>query len=125
PFTPWTTAADFLQLVHFVYAQDLAGEVDAVQLTLRLLLPPGSLLLERPELAPHLGELDGEALTYRWTHPHPRMDALQVELPALVAAGGDLDAVHLAAARALGVRPAPASPRRRGATAHLSEPWFC
>ncbi len=134
PFTPWTSASDYLELVHFIHAADLTGEVDPVQLSLRLLIPPGSLLLERPELAPHLGALDADAFTWRWTHPDPRMDALQLEVQALVeqAAGDDrpaaetFDAIHALAARALGVTRSPARPpRRRGATAHLSEPWFC
>src|SRR5262249_45419223 len=133
PFTPWTTARDYLELVHFIYEQDLLGEVDPVQLALRLLVPPGSLLVERPELAPHLAGLDAEAGTWPWIHPDPRVDALKLEVQALVeraAADGapaeeTFAAIHERAARLAGA-PAPARrPRRRPATAHLSEPWFC
>ena len=28
-------------------------------------------------MSPHLGTLEQETLTYRWTHPDPRMDQLQ------------------------------------------------
>jgi radical SAM superfamily enzyme YgiQ (UPF0313 family) len=126
PFTPWTTARDYLELVHFVLEHDLTSEVDAVQLTLRLLLPAGSLLLERPELAPHLRGFDAEAATHRWVHPDPRMDALQLELAALAEAGADIAELHGAAARRLGAGPVRALPPRAGrATARLSEPWFC
>jgi hypothetical protein len=125
PFTPWTSAHDYLDLVHFVLAQDLAAEVDAVQLTLRLLVPPRSLLLERPELAPHLGAFDPEAATYLWSHPDPRMDELQREVAAIAEAGGSIADIHLAAARAFGMTPRSHPPARRHATAHLSEPWFC
>jgi radical SAM superfamily enzyme YgiQ (UPF0313 family) len=132
PFTPFTTAADYLELVHFIYAQDLLGEVDPVQLSLRLLIPPGSLLLERPELAPHLGPLDEAAFTYRWRHPDPRLDELQVGVQALVEesagepAHATFDAIHALAARVLGgIAAPPRPPLRRGPTAHLSEPWFC
>ena len=133
PFTPWTTAADYLALVHFVLDHDLTGEVDAVQLSLRLLVPPGSLLLDGPDLAPHLGPLDPEALTYVWHHPDGRLDALQNEIQILVeeaaAAGTDSEEtfarIHELAAARLGMTPAPHRPRRRGGGAHLSEPWFC
>jgi radical SAM superfamily enzyme YgiQ (UPF0313 family) len=133
PFTPWTTASDYLALVHFIYEQDLVGEVDPVQLALRLLIPPGSLLLERPELTPHLGELDAAAGTWRWTHPDPRLDALQLAVQALVERAADerapaeeaFAALHDRAVRALGGAGSPRRPHRRPATAHLSEPWFC
>jgi radical SAM superfamily enzyme YgiQ (UPF0313 family) len=133
PFTPWTTAADVIDLVHFIHDHDLLGEVDPVQLTLRLLIPPGSLLLGRPELAPHLGGLDAERGTYVWRHPDPRLDALQLELQALVERaaedGAEVEetfaAIHARVAAAHGGGAGSLRPRRRPATAHLSEPWFC
>ena len=84
PFTPWTTLDDYRALVRFIDEQKLHDEVDPIQLSLRLLVPPGSLLLDRPELRPHLGELDPERLTFSWRHPDPAMDALQLEIAALV-----------------------------------------
>ena len=72
PFTPWTTREGYLQLCRFIDECDLEDEVDPIQLALRLLIPPGSLLLDREELRPFLGELDEAALTYRWRHPDPR-----------------------------------------------------
>ena len=62
PFTPWTTRDDVVALLDFVYEHDLVGSVDPVQYTIRLLLPPGSLLLDHPDLAPHLGAWDADAL---------------------------------------------------------------
>jgi radical SAM superfamily enzyme YgiQ (UPF0313 family) len=134
PFTPWTTIDDYLALCHFIVAHDLADEVDPVQLSLRLLVPPGSLLLERDELRPHLGELDRAAFTWRWTHPDPRVDELQRAVAAAVEAAAEtgeaaeatFGRIHELAARVAGrvptgVRP----PRRRPPPPRLSEPWFC
>ena len=86
-FTPWTSYDDYRELFRWVTDEDLIHHVDPIQLTLRLLLPPGALLLENPGLRPHLGELDRAALTYRWTHPDPEMDRLHEEATALVASG--------------------------------------
>jgi radical SAM superfamily enzyme YgiQ (UPF0313 family) len=137
PFTPWTTLDDYLELLDFLEAQDLVDHVDPVQLTIRLLVPPGSLLLTRPALRAALGELDGAGLSHRWTHPDPRMDQLQRDAGALVA--GAMSAAEdpavtfhrlrdLARERA-GVRAArSASPRRpagRPVAPRLTEPWFC
>ncbi|MGE0795590.1 MAG: radical SAM protein, partial [Acidimicrobiia bacterium] len=67
PFTPWTTVEGLAALVDFVSTHDLAANVEPVHWTIRLLLPAGSLLLDRPELAPHLGGYDPVALGHRWT----------------------------------------------------------
>ncbi len=130
-FTPWTTRADYLALCRFIVDEQLEAEVDPIQLALRLLVPPGSLLLGHVELTPHLGPLDEEALTYRWTHPDPGMDALQLEIAGLVedatAANEPADETFLrilARAEGVGFVPRPASSRRHPPP-RLSEPWFC
>ena len=46
-FTPWTTIDDYIDVMDFVEAEGLIDNVDPVQYTIRLLVPPGSLLLER------------------------------------------------------------------------------
>jgi len=134
-FTPWTTRDDYLALCRFIVDEQLEAEVDPIQLALRLLVPPGSLLLDHPDLTPHLGALDEEALTYRWTHPDPAMDALQLEIAMLVedaaAANEPADATFrriLARAErvagASGFVPRPSTSRRHPPP-RLSEPWFC
>jgi radical SAM superfamily enzyme YgiQ (UPF0313 family) len=137
PFTPWTTIADHLELFEWIERHDLVDAVDPVQLTLRLLLPPGSLLLARPELAPHLRGLDPAALTWRWEHPDPRMDALQRDALRLVtdAAGAHADPRDTflrlwdQARRATGAprapQPAPQWRSQRPRSPRLTEPWFC
>ena len=136
PFTPWATLADYLALLEFIEARDLVDHVDPVQLTIRLLVPPGSMLLERPALRPYLGALDAPGLSYRWTHPDPRMDRLQREASALVADAAraaeqpavTFQRVRLLAARYAG-RPVRAPfrtpPPERPIAPRLTEPWFC
>jgi hypothetical protein len=87
PFTPWTTLDQLRRLVDFVAEHDLVGNVDPVQYTIRLLLPPGSLLLDHPDVVAHLGAYDAERASYSWAASDPAMDALQVELAELVEAG--------------------------------------
>jgi hypothetical protein len=133
-FTPFTTLADYLTLCRFIREHDLEQEVDPIQLAIRLLLPPGSLLLAQPEIAPHLLELDEQGLTHRWRHPDPRMDQLASQVMALVEestqAGESPHAtfarIHALAARLAGEAAPPLSlKRRRPAPPRLSEPWFC
>ena len=83
-FTPWTTLGDYLDMLAFIEEHGLIDHVDPVQYTIRLLVPPGSYLLNRPEMKPHLGPLDQASFSYRWAHPDPRMDRLQKEVSALV-----------------------------------------
>ena len=123
PFTPWTTLDGVLDLLDFVADHDLVGNVDPVQYTIRLLLPEGSLLLDHPDLAPHLGAYDPERLTYTWTPPTPPVDALQLRLAALVearvAAGASItDTLPRGASRGGRPRAHPRRLGRREATAH-------
>jgi radical SAM superfamily enzyme YgiQ (UPF0313 family) len=133
-FTPFTSIDDYLTLCRFIRENDLEQEVDPIQLAIRLLIPPGSLLLDRPEMAPHLAGLDEEGLTHRWRHPDPRMDALEAEVAALVEQAthegeppsATFARIHALAARAAGEPAPPATlKRRRPAPPRLSEPWFC
>jgi len=136
PFTPWTTLSDFQEILAFVEAEDLVDHVDPVQYAIRLLVPPGSLLLRNPAMRPHLGELVPGAFHYRWTHPDARVDALCERINTLVTEDAErgVDAavtfarVAGAADEAGGVPPrralsAPRLDRRR--PPRLTEPWFC
>ena len=129
PFTPWTTLGQLRALVEFVATHDLVGNVDPVQYTIRLLLPPGSLLLDHPDVVPHLGPYDPERATYMWEAADPAIDALQVELAALVEAGLEagesIPAVYGRVRAALGLAPVAVDETRAAAVPRLSEPWFC
>ena len=85
PFTPWATLDDYLELLDVFAGEGWLASLDPVQLSIRLLVPPGSLLLEDPELR---GEgFDEAALTWRWRHPDPRMDQLQAKVARTVEEG--------------------------------------
>jgi radical SAM superfamily enzyme YgiQ (UPF0313 family) len=141
-FTPWTTLEDYLDVLDFVAARGLVEQVDPVQYAIRLLVPPGSALLDEPESSSWLGELDEAAFTYRWQHPDPRMDQLYRHVSAVVEAGqraGEPPAATFAAVRALALADAgrltpllAGTPPHGERTAskprplpHLTESWFC
>lgn len=128
PFTPWTTLGQVQGLLDFVAEHDLVGNVDPVQYTIRLLVPPGSLLLDDADLAAHVDRYDTERGCYEWRSADPAMDALQASLAALVesrvVAGDDLATTYLAVREECGLAPVDL----HGAThprPHLTESWFC
>jgi radical SAM superfamily enzyme YgiQ (UPF0313 family) len=84
PFTPWTTIEEYLDILDFVQTEDLVDHVDPVQFAIRLLVPPGSALLEQVAIRPFLGALDQASFMYRWTHPDTRMDELHKVVSGLV-----------------------------------------
>jgi radical SAM superfamily enzyme YgiQ (UPF0313 family) len=138
-FTPWTTLADYLEMLAFVAEHDLVDAVDPVQYAIRLLVPPGSALLSRAAIRPYLESLDPAAFVYRWRHPDPRMDRLREAVSALVEAdtraGVDprdtfarIRAMAEAAESGGRVEPAAAlrgAERPRARFPRLTEPWFC
>jgi radical SAM superfamily enzyme YgiQ (UPF0313 family) len=133
PFTPWTALDDVVALLDFVIDHDLVGNVDPVQFAIRLLVPAGSLVLERPEILPYLGPYDPEQLSYTWVAADPRVDALQRDLAELTAEHADagkppletfvaIDDVVRAVA---GAPPAQLEPGALAGRPRLTEPWFC
>lgn len=84
PFTPWTTLDDYLEILEFVDTNCLIYHVDPVQFAVRLLIPPGSYLLNRPETKALSLTLDETHFSYRWGHPDARMDELHKTVNALV-----------------------------------------
>jgi hypothetical protein len=137
PFTPWSTLEDYLELLEFIEKHDLVEALDPVQLAVRLLLPPGSSLLEHVQGEPWLGTLDEAQLTWRWAHPEPRMDRLHKEVAAVVekaAKAGEPAArtfhriqasAYAAAGRAHPPARWAASRPRRMRPPRLTEDWFC
>jgi radical SAM superfamily enzyme YgiQ (UPF0313 family) len=142
PFTPWTTADDVRALVDLVEHCQLVGNVDPVQWSIRLLVPPGSLLLEDGALDGLLGPYDPAQLGYPWRSPDARLDELQRRLAALAeeagAASWGAEAAHLEVRRcvedvlgpwgrhrAFAPDPRLASPLGPDDRPRLSEAWFC
>ena len=131
----WTTLEAYREWLDFLAAEGLVDHVDPVQYGIRLLVPPGSLLLELPEMREHLGEKVAGGFHYRWTHPDPRMERLAEDVAAMIAAAAERNedpAVTFGRVRALAASEAGAAPppplglpadRRR--PPRLTEPWFC
>ncbi|MGH7331275.1 MAG: CUAEP/CCAEP-tail radical SAM (seleno)protein, partial [Candidatus Rokuibacteriota bacterium] len=135
PFTPWTTLDDYQEMLDFVERESLVDAVDPVQYSIRLLVPPGSLLVTSAALRPYLGPLVARDFYYEWTHADPAMDALQRAVATLVedAAGRGEDpavtfgSIRRAAEAAAGLPSGPPLrlPPGRPRAPRLSEPWFC
>ncbi len=132
-FHPWLTLASYCDVLDTIDATDLVEHLSPIQLAIRLLVPQGSRLLELAEMRAHLGAFDAETLTYRWTHPDPRVDDLQREVMALVgtALTSDrralFDHVRALAHQRAGLPfPHDTRPARARATVpYLNEPWYC
>jgi radical SAM superfamily enzyme YgiQ (UPF0313 family) len=85
PFTPWTTLESYEDLLRTIAKLDLVESVPPVQLTIRLLIPAGSRLLEITDLyGVELAAFEPELLVYPWRNPDPRVDELQRNLESLV-----------------------------------------
>ncbi len=139
-FTPWTTLEGYRDLLETVVALDLVDNVAPIQYGIRLLIPAGSKLLDVPLVQKFVEEYDEAALCWRWTHPDPRVDALQVAVLAAVqegqARGESRRAIfstvwtlaHAAGGPAGGrpLRlPEPPLAPARAPIPYLSEPWYC
>ena len=118
PYTPWTKVDDLPALFDFALEHELVDAIDPVQYTLRLLLPPGSLLLR--DAGPWLRGFDESAFTWRWQHPDPRVDDLWERSAAAAQNGADFDEL-----RALATGDPRKIARKERAVPRLTEPWFC
>jgi radical SAM superfamily enzyme YgiQ (UPF0313 family) len=83
-FTPWGSVEDYVEMLEFIERRGLVGHTQSVQYALRLLLPPGSPLVPLLEEQGLLGAYDDQSLSYGWTNPDTRIDALQAELATIV-----------------------------------------
>ncbi len=138
PFTPWTTVADVAHLIEWVAEHDLVANTDPVQLSIRLLIPQGSLVLKDPAVGDWLGPYDDARLGYEWKSIDPDADRLQAKISAIVESSPDPDQdepsqFHRIAAvvgEALG-QPLDASVTAAADRAQhrevprLTEAWFC
>ena len=130
-FTPWTTLAGYRDLLERIAALGLVASVPPVQLSIRLLIPDGSRLLELPDVRELVDPFDRSLLGWPWRHPDPRVDRLQARIADLVESESGqsreetfAEAWRLAHA-ALG-ESAPTLPRDLGeAIPRHSEPWYC
>ncbi len=133
-FHPWLTLESYGDLLDTIDALNLVDHVSPIQLAIRLLVPEGSRLLQCEPMRAHLGPFDPASLTYRWSHPDERVDALQAEIMALVGTRltADRRALFdevraLTHERAGTAAPVPDSrpARARATVPYLNEPWYC
>ena len=142
PFTPWTTAAGYCELLEVLLENDLVENVAPIQLAIRLLIPAASRLLELTEVTALVAPFDEAALVYPWRHTDARVDELCEEIEGLVSSGEKLkrprrrifsqiwEAAHAAQAQSGSASTAgvslPEIPLPARATIpYLSEPWYC
>ena len=137
-FTPWTTIDDYIDVLEFIETEGLIDHVDPVQYSIRLLVPPGSLLLaENADSNRWLGRLVQESFFYEWKHPDPRMDDLYSRVREIVEqaagskeiAGETFQAILETAYSVRGDRATTRSARMvdpgRLRPPRLTEAWFC
>ena len=137
PFSPWETLDSYIALLTFFEEHHLIEHVDPVHFSIRLLVPPGSALLDAPDSQQWIGELDETAFTYRWQHPDPRMDTLQREV-AQVVEEAERDRAHpvqtffsikalalAATGKNVVLANTMAQYSRLNILPHLTEAWFC
>jgi radical SAM superfamily enzyme YgiQ (UPF0313 family) len=132
-FTPWTTPEGYLELLRSIRDLGLVDHVAPVQLTLRLLVPRGSRLLELPEVGDRIHGYDEEGLAYSWRHDDPLVERLHEQARAIVESatvareGRErvfsrlLDLAGGQARTGGSVTPRPG----RIAVPYLTEPWYC
>ncbi len=132
PFTPWTDRASLASLIEFLDDNLLWGAIDPIQLTIRLLIPDGSLVLGISGIERRLQGYHPEELGHRWASEDPVLDVLQHDLARLVdrAAGDGIDPIETmeeirtvvgsAIGRRLGPLPPIPPPGPK-----LTEAWFC
>ena len=133
PFTPWTTLDDYLDILQFIDTHGLVYHVDPVQYAVRLLIPPGSYLLNRPETKTLSLTLDEASFSYTWAHPDVRMDELHKTVNALVEsdARAGVDAlktfyrIWTLAADIRGQSPPTEKKQTHLPAPRLTEAWFC
>jgi radical SAM superfamily enzyme YgiQ (UPF0313 family) len=137
PFHPWMTLEGYADLLATIANLDLIEHVSPVQLTIRLLVPAGSRLLELPEARTAFGDFDEGALSYRWVHEDPRVDKLQRDLETTVARAVTAkedrrtifrrawEMTHRALEMPTGRLPDVPPGRPRVTIPYLTEPWYC
>ena len=114
---------------------DLVQNIDPVQFSLRLLIPPGSALLEQHANAEWLDDLDAANFTYKWSHPDVRMEQLWSQINTVVRQSQNEDIDHskmFSVIEELAYAMIGKTPpftrivsQKRPIPAGLTESWFC
>jgi len=133
-FHPWTTLEAYRDLLRCLVELQLVQAVPPVQLSIRLLVPAGSKLLDLPNFSDLIGPFDAKLLGYPWRNPDTRVDALQAEIQKFVMHAEQANAprqeifatIWRMAHAALGLYAPVLDGSELGmAVPHMSEPWYC
>lgn len=133
-FHPWSTLEGYLDLLASLVELQLVEAVPPVQLSIRLLVPAGSKLLDLPDFNQLIGAFDQKLLGYPWRNPDPRVDALQCDIQSYVAQAEKASTPRRETfehiwrlAHAAAAKPAPLLAGRNlgQPIPHMSEPWYC
>ncbi|MCL4297856.1 MAG: radical SAM protein [Anaerolineae bacterium] len=136
-FTPWTTLAGYRAFLAEIVRLGLVDQVSPIQCAIRLLIPPGSRLLDLPEVEDLVEGLDEAKLSYIWRSADRRVDALQHDLEILVqrCAGQHIprreifrqvwERAYQGVGDPAGRVPFPELPPAAGFVPYLTEPWYC
>jgi len=124
-FHPWTSIEIYRDFLKAIRDLDLVANVASVQLALRLLIPQGSRMLELDEVRSVLKTFDPAALTWKWHHPDPAVDALAHRVFQLISEPG-LSREH-AFERVWNIACEGEMPPlvSRASIPYLTEPWYC
>lgn len=132
PFAPWTAPSHIVDMFRFIDDQELVSATDPVQMSIKLLIPRGSLLEDHEAVKPHLANYDARALTWRWRFADQETDTVQKELETIAANASDcgqhfaetLAEMRSALERLTGVDLGPMSTSSTPVP-RLTESWFC
>jgi len=91
PFTPWTDPVDLVNIVSLIEDYELRETVDPIQLTIKLLVPKGSLMLKSQEFKKYMGKYDKDSFTYSWHYERRNVEYLQTLLFNYVAENEEVD----------------------------------
>jgi len=131
-FHPWISLQGYCDLLDTLAALDLVDHVAPIQLAIRLLIPRGSRLLELDEVRTLASRFDQKTLSFLWSHPDPRVDALQADIAAIVGRRLTTDrreafaAISALAHDRAGLPPAAQmSSEVSKPVPYMDEPWYC
>jgi radical SAM superfamily enzyme YgiQ (UPF0313 family) len=133
PFTPWTTAETYIDLLQTIYDERLTENVAPIQLGIRLLIPEGSRMLELKDIREAIGAFDPESLVYPWKSADERPDQLSETVQEIAAAAdrqklprfAAFEQIWRAAHQVAGLKAEPLVQPKASNVPFLSEPWYC
>ena len=136
-FTPWTTLEGYQAFLTTIAQLGLINHVAPIQYSLRLLIPPGSRLLDLPEVQRLIGPLDQAKLSYQWSNLDRRVDQLQQDVERIVYRGSHQQQPRRDIFQEVWQRvcdtldqstiaiPTPLWPTPTQFVPYLTEPWYC